>query len=83
MIKNTVPIREPRVDAEKSPYPMVVIDIMLYQKLSPMVRSGCTGPSKKKNVRAFPTILVINTANMVRKPRVLLRRIRCIIFMIE
>ena len=76
IINTTVPMRAPRVDAEKSPYPMVVMEMMLYQKLSPMVKSGCDGLSKKKKVRALPRILVPMTAAIVKIPRLLLRRIR-------
>jgi hypothetical protein len=43
VINTIVPILDPMAVAERSPYPMVVMDIILYQKLSPM-----DGPLSKK-----------------------------------
>ena len=58
---------------------MVVIEMMLYQKLSPMVNPGCTWFSNKKKVKALPTTLMQRIINMAKIPRTFLLRIRRII----
>ena len=76
VMKNIVPILDPRASAERSPYPMVVMDIILYQKLSMTDNSGSEPLSKRKNVMAFPEILTRRAAKTMATPNLRLRRTR-------
>jgi hypothetical protein len=53
-MKNMVPSLAPGEIAERSPYPIVEMDIMLYHRLSKMPTSRPVSRSKKKKVRVFP-----------------------------
>ena len=46
-MKTAVPILAPRDSAANSPYPMVVIEMILYQKASPMPGPPVAPPSNR------------------------------------
>lgn len=46
-MKTTVPMRAPVVLAERSPYPMVVMEMTLYQRASSRVMLSSAAPSKR------------------------------------
>ena len=67
-MKTVVPIRAPTVVEEKSPYPMVVIEITLYQRLSQIPGASGITRSKKKKLSVLPMMLIARVSTRNRAP---------------